>query len=94
VIAAVMLDYLMPGMNGDRVYAELRQIRPTLPIIMCSACSPEEVLAHVPAADVLVEFLPKPYTFTQLEAVMRKALPGSPPRGRALDASRQVPRAS
>ena len=36
-IDLVILDYLMPGMNGDAVAAKIRDLRPNLPIIMLSA---------------------------------------------------------
>jgi len=33
----VLLDYLMPGLNGDEIAKQLKQSHPTLPIIMFSA---------------------------------------------------------
>ncbi len=43
-IDVVVLDYLMPGMNGGEVARQMRQIKPEVPIIMLSACLtvPEE----------------------------------------------------
>jgi CheY-like chemotaxis protein len=37
-IALVVLDYLMPGMDGGEVAAELRCQQPELPIVLCSGC--------------------------------------------------------
>ncbi len=44
-IDAVVLDYAMPGMNGGAVATALREIRPTVPILLLSAylTLPEEV---------------------------------------------------
>jgi CheY-like chemotaxis protein len=35
-IDAVVLDYKMPGMNGDRVASEMRRVKPGVPILMLS----------------------------------------------------------
>jgi CheY-like chemotaxis protein len=45
-VDAVILDYAMPGMDGGKVAAILRQRRPDLPIMMLSAyvALPEEVM--------------------------------------------------
>lgn len=44
-IDAVVLDFAMPGMNGAAVAKALREIRPTLPILLLSAhlTLPDEV---------------------------------------------------
>jgi CheY-like chemotaxis protein len=45
----VILDYLMPGMNGDVVAQRMKDLRPDLPIIMLSAYVdlPSETLSRV-----------------------------------------------
>lgn len=50
-IAAVILDYHMPDMNGDEVAAEIKRLRPQVPIIMVSSddAIPEQVLKAVDA---------------------------------------------
>ncbi len=44
-VDAVVLDFAMPGMNGAAVAQALREIRPTIPILLLSAylTLPEEV---------------------------------------------------
>jgi CheY-like chemotaxis protein len=37
-IHAVLLDYLMPEMDGGRVAAAMRAIKPSVPILLHSAC--------------------------------------------------------
>ena len=48
-VEAVILDYSMPGMNGDVVAERMKELRPDLPIIMLSAYVdlPSETLALV-----------------------------------------------
>jgi CheY-like chemotaxis protein len=36
-VEAIVLDYSMPGMNGDVVAERMKELRPDLPIIMLSA---------------------------------------------------------
>ena len=36
-IEAVVLDYSMPGMNGDQVAAEMKRLKPTVKILLLSA---------------------------------------------------------
>ena len=38
-IDAVLLDYQMPGMNGDRVARQMRRVKPDVPILMLSGYS-------------------------------------------------------
>jgi CheY-like chemotaxis protein len=48
-VSAVVLDYYMPGMNGGEVAAEMRRLRPEVPIILLSAYInlPPEVIEMV-----------------------------------------------
>jgi DNA-binding NtrC family response regulator len=54
-IAAVVLDYHMPEMNGHEVAAEIKRLRPQVPVVLVSSDDeiPEEVLKLVDA------FVPK-----------------------------------
>lgn len=48
-VSAVVLDYYMPGMSGGEVAAEMRRLRPEVPIILLSAYInlPPEVIRMV-----------------------------------------------
>jgi CheY-like chemotaxis protein len=50
-VDAVVLDYLMPGMDGGEVVRAMRSIKPTVPILLHSACVdvPDPVLKTVNA---------------------------------------------
>ncbi len=39
-VDAVVLDYQMPGMNGDVVAAKMKRVKPDVPIMLLSACGP------------------------------------------------------
>src|SRR5437762_1841174 len=51
-VDAVVLDYLMPGMDGEETARCLRKVRSDIPIILSSGCLavPERVLEVVNAA--------------------------------------------
>ncbi len=40
VVDAVVLDYQMPGMNGDQVAAKMKRLKSTVPIMLLSAYGP------------------------------------------------------
>lgn len=48
-VQAVVLDYSMPGMNGDQVAAEMKRLKPAVKILLLSAYVdlPEEALKCV-----------------------------------------------
>lgn len=50
-VAAVIVDYHMPEMNGHEVAVEIRRLRPQLPIVMVSSddAIPEHALSVVDA---------------------------------------------
>ncbi|MBP8083202.1 MAG: response regulator [Spirochaetes bacterium] len=68
-IKAVLLDIVMPEMNGIAVFAALKEIDPSAAIIMTSGFSQE---GRVPKeAD---GFLPKPYRKHQLSRIIKEVL--------------------
>jgi CheY-like chemotaxis protein len=62
-VDAVVLDYQMPGMNGDKVAAAIKRSRPEVVIVIFSASEiPEEAVkladAVVPKLDAAGQLLP------------------------------------
>src|SRR5213082_2349046 len=55
-IAGVVLDYSMPGMNGGEVAAEMRRLKPQVPIILLSGFVTEIPQKALKLVDV---FIPK-----------------------------------
>jgi CheY-like chemotaxis protein len=52
-IDAVVLDYKMPGMNGDRVARQMKRVKPDVPIMMISGYS-ELPLAELGCVDAIL----------------------------------------
>lgn len=59
-IDIALLDFNMPGRDGLSLAAELRDIRPDMPVALISANVQAEVAAR--AEEVGAQFLPKPLT--------------------------------
>jgi len=64
-IDLVLLDYFLPGMNGDAVFDELKAINPDVRVVLSSGfCEQAQVSSML--ARGLCGFLPKPYTHGKL----------------------------
>jgi PAS domain S-box-containing protein len=70
---AVVLDLMMPGMNGEETLQQIRAIRPDLPVVIASGCGEIEVGQRF-AGKGANGFLPKPYTARQLARAIREVL--------------------
>ena len=71
LIDAVILDYQMPEMTGDRVASEMKRFKPHIPILMLSAYNelPGGTLTHVDA------FLCKSDSWPKILSVLDRLLP-------------------
>jgi len=69
----VMLDLLMPEMDGLPAYHELRKINATLPVVICSGYSVEEIPDFI-INDEYAGFIQKPYMPEELQDVLIKLL--------------------
>jgi len=59
-IDLAVLDYNMPGRNGLELAAEMRALRPTMPIAVLTANVQDEIIAR--AREVNASFVAKPVT--------------------------------
>ena len=94
----VLLDVMLPGKDGFEVLSELRDVRPTLPVIMLTARGTEEdrVRGLKAGAD---DYVVKPFSAKELLARVEAVLRRSPERpqdlgsmdlnGRTLDFDRR-----
>lgn len=69
-VAVVVLDLLMPEMDGLTVLHELRKVRPDVKVVISSGFSGPLALRELPDGD-RVRFLPKPYGLDELRTVLR-----------------------
>jgi CheY-like chemotaxis protein len=69
----VLLDLIMPGLSGQEVFAQLRQIRPEQRVLMVSGYS-ENDSASPFGSDGRTAFLQKPFTREVLERKLRTLL--------------------
>ena len=72
-IAAVLLDYHLPGGRGAEIFEQLQRIRPGIPVIMMSGFTEEDVIGRFLGMGV-VGFLKKPFGPLTLFQAVRKAL--------------------
>ena len=73
----VLLDVVMPDMDGLKALERLHEIRPGMKVVMLSCVSdPRTVVQaiHLGAQD----YLPKPFQRAELDAVIRRSLAGQP----------------
>lgn len=78
-IDLVILDMIMPGLDGGKTFDRLRQLHPRLPVILSSGYS-----INGEAAEILSRgcngFIQKPFNISELSAKVRKTLDGTTDR--------------
>ena len=67
-IGAILLDMKMPGLSGSETLRTLRDISPTIKVLISSGFN-EDKIAHDLLDETVVDFLAKPY---DLETLIRK----------------------
>ncbi len=76
-VGLVLLDFAMPGMNGERTLRALRALRPGIRVLLCSGYAEEDATWRVEKGE-LTGFVPKPFTAKDLQRAVRFALEGDP----------------
>ncbi len=72
-IMLVILDLIMPVLDGEETFKKLREITSDVAVILCSGCNKQEVTQRF-TGKKLAGFLHKPYGFSQLEAMINKVI--------------------
>jgi two-component system response regulator AtoC len=67
------LDVLLPGLTGIETLKALRELHPSLPVIMLSGHGPTRTIVES-VREGAVDFLRKPFAPAELEAALEKAL--------------------
>lgn len=83
-VACIVLDLMLPGLDGLRIATEIRATRPEVPILMLTARSEEETKLKGFAAGV-DDYLTKPFSMDELVARVKALL-----RRSRVEAVRQV----
>jgi PAS domain S-box-containing protein len=72
-ISVVLLDAMMPRVNGADAMTQMRALRPEIPVVLCSGYD-ERSMASRFGAERPSEFLQKPYTMDELFERLAAAL--------------------
>jgi DNA-binding NtrC family response regulator len=72
-VALLITDYSMRGLNGLQLARAVKAVSPTTTVVVTSAYATHELAHHVAAAGADA-FVPKPFPFDRLEAIVREAL--------------------
>jgi len=72
-VDVVLLDMTMPNMDGEETYRRLRQLRPSLPVILSSGYNEQEATSRFTGKG-LAGFLQKPYRAQELIECVRETL--------------------
>jgi PAS domain S-box-containing protein len=67
----VITDLTMPNMTGDRLAKEILEIRPDIPVILCTGFS-ERISSEIAKAIGIKEFIFKPFTTGDLSTVLNR----------------------
>jgi len=73
-IGLVLLDVAMPRMDGLETLERIREIRPDVPVIVCSGFGDAEVETRFTGTDI-AGFLLKPYTEKELARKVKECIP-------------------
>jgi CheY-like chemotaxis protein len=72
-IDLIILDILMPGMNGTKTYKRLKAINPQVRVLIASGFAIDDTVRGL-LEDGANGFLPKPFTLQELSMKVQKAL--------------------
>lgn len=72
-INLVFLDLIMPEMGGLEAYLKLRKLSPSVPVVICSGYSAEEIENDI-RGDKLATAIQKPYNLVQLRNAIAQLL--------------------
>ncbi|MFZ5867509.1 MAG: PAS domain-containing hybrid sensor histidine kinase/response regulator [Thermodesulfobacteriota bacterium] len=72
-IDLVILDMIMPRMNGKEAFIEMRRINPSVKVLLSTGYGAETALTEA-LAEGIAGFVPKPYTVDELSQAIAAAL--------------------
>jgi PAS domain S-box-containing protein len=78
-IDMVILDMIMPGMNGQEAFKNFRSIEPDIPVILSSGFSREEYVIDM-LKNGLAGYVRKPFRLTELSQLVAKVIKNVKPK--------------
>ncbi len=72
-IVFVVLDFMMPHLNGEKVFREMRLVRSDVKVVISSSYNESDATQRFVGKE-LAGFIQKPYTFALLTAKIREVL--------------------
>jgi CheY-like chemotaxis protein len=72
-VSLVILDLVMPGLDGGETYRRLRDVNRRVPVLLSSGLSSEDAVEEI-LADGATGFIPKPYGIGELTQAVSLAL--------------------
>jgi signal transduction histidine kinase/ActR/RegA family two-component response regulator len=75
-ISCILLDLTMAHMGGEQAFAQIRRLRPELPVVVMSGYTAEDVASRFTGA-YPTGFVQKPFTPQELRAALQQALEGT-----------------
>ena len=79
-IGLVLLDLSMPGMGGEETFRRLKEVDPTVRVVLTSGYAEEEALERF-AGQGITGFIQKPYKWSQLMQTIRELLSSGSEKG-------------
>ncbi len=79
----LLLDEQMPGMRGNAMVREARELAPSMPIVMVTKSEEDSTLREALGQDV-TDYLVKPVTPRQVQAILTRILEGARIRSQAI----------
>ncbi len=76
-VIAILLDMTMPRMGGEEAFAALREINPSIPIILSSGYDEHTATSRLVDRS-LTGFIQKPYAIKQLQKIITKIVASAP----------------
>jgi len=73
-IDLIILDIIMPQMDGQETYIQLKRITPDIKVLIYSGYSQHSIIKEMLLNEGVVGFMRKPPQMVQLSQVMRTAL--------------------
>ncbi len=73
-IHLVILDLVMPELDGRQVVEQLRLLNPEIKILLCSAILQETAVSDLLEGNKCAGFIPKPWRLSEIEKSVRTTL--------------------